>query len=454
VQPVLNSLTQFIIQTNKRIGIDLPEKWQKLSEIEIAKRFLSSANEFFFQAHAGLGVTQFRGEELDYFSEFHKFWEAHHAEVLNARIDSGKTAVAARLLSKAVAKYGSKIFSVTLDTHGLQPAAIAQVRFLTANQDFREPPSNQFEKYNEDPTQFEASIVVGDPADFLRFMGTTRLSQTDKRLDFATNAGHFLMDKKINAYEIASFFHNNAAEIRDALVESPNMGYGAKKANMFIRDMVELGVWPGLSHYDEIDVASDINTMKVALRTGILVTDIPLVSSFLDMFCWQYAYIDEMSAQAWRHVWEDWTKIDSKTAPRSPCLMDFLLYRIGREYCDDGVVQYSCNDGHTFYHFGARIRFCRKCLEKGLRTPIKVVRRLLPCQVDSNDLPRENGVLMLDEGKLLRVFNGACIFEAACDPKAPGFRPFDPPKSISVKGQTSWTSSYADRDRGGGGMMG
>ena len=218
---------------------------------------------------------------------------------------------------------------------------------------------------------------------------------------------------------------------------------------MFIRDMVELGVWPGLSHYDEIDVASDINTMKVALRTGILKTDIPLVSSFLDIFCWQYAYMDEMSARAWRQVWEDWTNIDRKNAPRSPCLMDFLLYRIGREYCDDIVVQYKCENGHSFYHFGARLRNCRSCLEKGRKVPAKPVGRVLPCQIEARELPREGGALLLDENKLLRLFDGVCIFENACNPKSKAFRPLAPPKSISVKGQTSWTSSYADKESRG-----
>ncbi len=30
----------------------------------------------------------------------------------------------------------------------------------------------------------------------------------------------------------------------------------------------------------------------------------------------------------------------------------------------------------------------------------------------------------------------------------------NPPKSIYIKGQTSWTNSYAYREKGGGGMMG
>jgi hypothetical protein len=60
---------------------------------------------------------------------------------------------------------------------------------------------------------------------------------------------------------------------------------------------------------------------------------------------------------------------------------------------------------------------------------------------------------MLSDDNLLRTLAGFCIFEDVCNPKAPGFRPLDPPKSISVKGETGWTSAYADREKGGGGLM-
>jgi len=100
----------------------------------------------------------------------------------------------------------------------------------------------------------------------------TRLSQTDKRLDFARNAARFLLDKNISAFEIASYYNDDAVQIREALVNTPNIGYGLKKANMFIRDMFEWNIWLGLKNFDKMDVASDINTIKLALRTGILQT--------------------------------------------------------------------------------------------------------------------------------------------------------------------------------------
>lgn len=450
----MGSFLRFIEEINQKMGISLPTSWSTFTEVELAQRFLEKLNEYFFQAYEGIGTTTFNGEELQYFSDFHKFWEANHKKILNVRNDREQAELAARSLSNAIRKYGKEILGVTHQTRGLPPKAIAQVRFFTANQDFREPPENQFERYFEDPLKFDAEEIAEDPEGFLKFLKVTRLSQTDKRLDFARNAALFLLKKNISAFEIAEYFDNDALKIREALVNAPNMGYGFKKANMFIRDMVELGVWSHLKNFDKIDVASDINTMKLALRTRILQTDISLLSSFLDIFCYQYGYIDEMSAKAWRAVWEEWVEFDSSTSPSSPCQMDFLLYRIGKEYCDDNAVQYVCERGHVFYHMKGRLKNCPSCRKEGRRARAFPKDRFFPCQLDPSELPRENGELLLPGDNLLRVFNGVCIFEQVCKPATDEFRALNPPKSISIKGRTSWTSSYAYRDRGGGGMMG
>lgn len=450
----MGDFIKFIREINGKMDISLPSSWTDLTEIKLAQRFLQKLNEYFFQTYEGIGTTTFNGEELRYFSEFHRFWEVNHEEILGARIDREQAQLAEQALSDSIRNYGRGILGVTHQTQGLQPHAIAQVRFFTANQDFREPPKNQFEKYLEDPTRFDAQEIADDPEDFLKFLGAARLSQTDKRLDFARNAARFLLRKDISALDIAKHFGRDAVRIRGALVSARNIGYGLKKANMLIRDMVELGVWTKLINFDKMDVASDINTIKLALRTGILQTDMPLLSSFLDIFCNQYSYIDEMSAKGWRVVWEEWVKSDASTAPSSPCQMDFLLYRIGREYCDGIVVQYECENGHVFYHFGARLKNCPICRNKKIKKPAQPKNRLLPCQLESSQLPRENGELLLKEDELLRVFDGSCIFEEVCKSKADEFRALNPPKSISIKGQTSWTNSYAYREKGGGGMMG
>jgi hypothetical protein len=445
------TLRRFIVGLNRELGISIPADWETITdEIILAQRVLEKLNEYFFQTYDDIGTTKLNDKEYQYFSDFHKYWEAHHAEIINAKIDREQARIAARALHNAFVRYGEGIFDVTLNTRGLSKHAIAQVRFFTANQDFREPPEDQFGKYLEDDTQFDARTIEDDPADFLRFLGLSRLSQNDKRLDYAKHAAEFLLEKGINAFQIAAHFGNDAQQIREGFLNNVGMGYGRKKTDMFIRDMVALGVWSNLSNLDVVDVASDRNTMKLALRTRILQTDIPLLSSFLDIFGYQYGYIDAMSAAAWRAVWEEWKKIEPKTAPSAPCMMDFLLYRIGREYCDDKLVQFVCENGHRFFHFGARLKLCRQC-----RSTLTPVRRLIPCQTQAELLPRdEEGQLLLDESNLLRTFNGVCIFEAACRPKSSDFRKLSPPKAISIVGRTGWTDSYAYRDEGGGGMMG
>jgi len=287
----MGNFVKFIEEINQKMGISLPSSWTNLTEVCLAQRFLKKINEYFFQTYKGIGTTSFNGEELQYFSEFHKFWEVNHKEILNVRINKDNARLTAQALSKAIHQYGRKILGVTNQTQGLLPEAIAQVRFFTANQDFREPPENQFSEYFDDPSRFDAQEIADDPDSFLRFLKMTRLSQTDKRLDFARNAARFLLDKNISAVKVASYYNDDAVQIREALVNTPNIGYGLKKANIFIRDMVEWKIWPRLKNFDKMDVASDINTIKSALRTGILQTDIQLLSSFLDIFCYQYSYM-------------------------------------------------------------------------------------------------------------------------------------------------------------------
>lgn len=450
----MGSFKKFIEDINQKLKISLPSSWSDYNEIQLAQSFLEKLNEYFFQTYEGIGKTPFDGEELQYFSEFHKFWKDNNKEIINPSINEAQAKLAAQALSKAIKEYGKDILGVTHDTQGLPSEAIAQVRYFTANQDFREPPEDQFGKYFKDPTRFGTEVINKDPEEFLKFLGVTRQSQTDKRIDFASNSAKFLKDKNIEAFEIAKFFNNDAVEIRRALVNSKNCGYGLKKANMFIRDMFELKVWPKLKNFEKIDVASDINTMKLSLRARILETEIPLLSSFLDIFCYQYSYIDETSASAWRAVWNAWKILDPQGAPSSPCLMDFLLYRIGREYCDEKVFEHGCSRGHKFYYFGSRIKYCPICKEKKIVTLAKAKKRLLPCQLEEKDLPKDKGRLLLKNNNLLKTFKGICIFENVCKPKTNEFRALNPPKSISIKGRTGWTNSYAIREKGGGGMMG
>ena len=86
---------------------------------------------------------------------------------------------------------------------------------------------------------------------------------------------------------------------QDITKKSHSMGYKPdikyideydSSASITLEDKKQVSVTPQINNpteniqdnFDKIDVASDINTMKVAFRTRILKTEIPLVSSFLD----------------------------------------------------------------------------------------------------------------------------------------------------------------------------
>ena len=79
-------------------------------------------------------------------------------------------------------------------------------------------------------------------------------------------------------------------------------------------------------------------TKQASLWTRILETDIPLLSSFLDIFCHQCSHIDRMSAEAWLAVWEEWRTVDDVTAPARFAFSTFSYTRLAAStaggWCD------------------------------------------------------------------------------------------------------------------------
>jgi DNA-directed RNA polymerase subunit RPC12/RpoP len=210
--------------------------------------------------------------------------------------------------------------------------------------------------------------------------------------------------------------------------------------------MVLLGIWNNANNFDKIDVASDINTIKIALRTGILKPAIPLLSSFMDVFCHQYAYTDEMNAKAWRRVWEIWKEKYPTECISSPCLMDYFIYNfIGKQICKETLTDYVCqNCGNEFYWYTSRKSKCPKCNSKELKKT-----KSLPCQSCNGNIVIENTKDYKNNDYLKSYTN--CPFRDVCNNG--GNIKLKPPKSISIKGATGWTEAYADEVQGGGGLM-
>ena len=226
----------------------------------------------------------------------------------------------------------------------------------------------RYVKYKDDPSIFDKEYINSEPDSFIRDLKFSNLSQTDKRIQFAKKSAEMLLQFGCEPFDLLKKFDGDLIEIKNQLIMNQGMGFGNKKADMFIRDMIVLNVWKDYKNFEQLDVASDRNTMKVALRTGILKTKIPLVSSFLDVFCYQYSLIDQWCAKAWREVWQVWNKKYPKECIEGPSLIDYLVYRIiGVEFCNEKLAIFKGQEcGHIFKWHSSKNKKCQVCAKKSI----------------------------------------------------------------------------------------
>lgn len=416
------------------------------------RHIITKINEYLYTTYDGIGTTEALDMAFDYFSDFHRFWEENHQAILQPAVSTDRCKAIAKILNDLNAKNGKAIFHELYDTHSLSPEQVCRIRYFAANQDFRG--TRDFEKlfqvFSDDPTIFDTAKINAAPEDFLKDLGITQLSQSDKRVKYAQTASQVLMDLGLEPYDLFDYFGKDLAAIRDFMLSKPGSGYGKKKTDMFLRDMVVLGVWENPKGFDKIDVASDVNTIKVALRTGILTTEIPLVSSFLDIFCYQYGLMDEMNATAWREVWNQWKQGWPRTCIESPSLIDYFVYRvIGKEFCKEALCIFECETGkHRFKWHSGRNKTCQVCkTNKAI-----LVEKVLPCADKEGRLFIEKNEFVSGPSAILPGLQG-CPFILVCLPNSTQFRQLNPPKSISILGQTGWESARAIKGQGGGGLM-
>lgn len=428
-------------------------------DIELIKRareIVSKINEYFFTTYEDIGSTKALDDSFQYFSKFHKFWEGLHKEILNPKINDDKASQIAEVLHEIYKKYGREVFLELYETKGMKKEAICKVRYFTANQDFRGSRDFQdfSEIYSNNPDVFDKKYIYEHPEKFLALLGLTNLSQSDKRTKYATTAAKLLIDNKIEPFELFTHCNKDLQKVKNLLLDNKGSGYGNKKTDMFIRDMVVLGVWENPENFDKIDVASDINTIKVALRTGLIQTDILLVSSFMDIFCYQYMLIDEINTKAWRKVWEIWHEKYPSERIESPCLIDYLVYRIiGKEFCKESLYIFECETKkHQFKWHSGRIKTCQICAKEKVRNKAYVVKKIMPCTDDEGYIVFENSHFVKGEKSILKGLK-TCPFESICGSKTDSFRKLNPPKSISILGQTGWESARVSANEGGGGLM-
>lgn len=419
--------------------------------IEGARKIIKEINDYLYTTHPDIGTLTVLGKEFNYFSDFHKFWHLNHEKILDCSIDDDKCTQVAEELHNIYVLTNGQAFKSVWDTCYLENEDVCRIRLLTANQDFRG--SRKFSDFANafkiDNAVFDETNIKNNPEDFLKSISVGALSQNDKRIKYAKNIAEFVLSYKCTPYELIDKFNGNIYELRKALINS-NSGYGNKKADMFLRDMVVLGIWPKVSGFDRLNVASDVNTIKVALRTGIIQTKIPLVSSFLDIFCYQYEYIDNKNAEAWRNVWKKWMNNHPEDKIASPCLLDYFIYNVvGKQFCKESLAIFhgdSCN--HVFRWSSGLNRRCQVCYKKGIKdNKAHLIKKVMPCSDAQGSIAILNTEFnnSLPKSKKIK----SCPFIKICGENKRKM----PPKSISILGQTGWQSAYTNKDDGGGGLM-
>ena len=423
--------------------------------IDEARNIIKNLNEFLYTNYDGIGKTFELDEERDYISDYHKFWEKNCEKILEPSIDKSKCEEVAEVFHEIYLN-NKKAFYSLYSKEGLKDDEVCKIRFYTASQDFNGSRvfSEYAKIYKDDPSIFDKEYINSEPDSFIRDLKFSNLSQTDKRIQFAKKSAEMLLQFGCEPFELLKKFDGDLIEIKNQLIMNQGMGFGNKKADMFIRDMIVLNVWKDYKNFEQLDVASDRNTMKVALRTGILKTKIPLVSSFLDIFCYQYSLIDQWCAKAWREVWKVWNKKYPKECIEGPSLIDYLVYRIiGVEFCNEKLAIFKGQEcGHIFKWHSSKNRKCQVCAKSKVYAEAKLVNKILPCQDVDGHVYIEKNKYVTGEEAVLQGYK-ECPLKKVCNPMSNEFIKYNGPKSISILGRTGWSSAYTKKNEGGGGLM-
>jgi len=399
----MSDFTRFLDELASVLGIGpLSQQIHAGDEHELAAGVLARINAFLYQQKTAI--------PSEYISEFHRYWKENHRAVLSPRIDGhGQCLQVAKVLEDI---YGHQSFKVQLDTLGLSKQEVANVRFFTAIQDFNvdvHAKGNPFEFYKRHPDCYDPSKVRRNPLlvdQLLNFLQAE--SQRDKRKRWMANAARLLEEGyQGSAYRINEAHGRDVLHIIEVLTSEERYGFSTKKAHMFLRDMADLGVWEYESNVDKLDVMSDKNTMRVALRTGILQFRIPLLASYLDVYGYQYSLVDECARLGWREVWEAWETLPGSHRPPTPASMDYLIYRLGKIACHRN----------------------RRACPPGKAVSAKRLESLMP------------------QDRLVFTSDRYCIFSGLC---AAEHKILNAPNSISIQGRTGWKSGKTNEGGGGG----
>lgn len=114
-----------------------------------------------------------------------------------------------------------------------------------------------------------------------------------------------------------------------------------------------------------------------------MTSEIPLISSFLDIFCYQYGYVDETNALAWRRVWKfGQINILMKQYQALVCsIISFTMLWASSSASFLYVILFAKTDT-VFTGTVQTIGLVRFVIKKLRNAKSKMLYKLLPCDVD------------------------------------------------------------------------
>ncbi len=95
---------------------------------------------------------------------------------------------------------------------------------------------------------------------------------------------------------------------------------------------------------------------------------------------------------------------------------------------------------------------CQVCYKNKIKNKAHVIKKMLPCSDIDGYLAIEKNAFVISKNAVLPGLK-ECPFVIVCEPKSPSFKKLNPPKSISILGQTGWDSARTRSEQGGGGLM-
>ena len=84
--------------------------------INQARDVIANINAYLYTNYPGIGYTTELGRKFEFLSDFHKFWKAHHREILDCTINENKCAEVADILHNIYLRTNGSAFREIYDS--------------------------------------------------------------------------------------------------------------------------------------------------------------------------------------------------------------------------------------------------------------------------------------------------------------------------------------------------